>query len=465
MSVSEASTSCVITSVSPQDPDDLVAEVEATRPATVAVLAARSAAAVRQWQSATAAERAGALGRAADALHRAAAPLTDLIVREVGKPRREASAEVARGVGILRYYAQRSLDPVGETLPGPTESAQIFTRRRARGVAGLITPWNFPVAIPLWKAAPALAYGNGVLWKPSSKAVGIAERLARLIGSVLPEDLVALVPGEAATATAVIENADVVSFTGSTAVGRSVVTRCGERGIPCQAEMGGSNYAVITPSADLQRASSQIAAAAFAYAGQKCTATSHVLVIGDGRQAEQALAVATESLTVDDPDSAASDCGPLIDQSAAQRCERAWVQARDGGARLICEAGRRAGVAWQPLRLVADVPAASALGCEEVFGPIATVAVIQELDDAIEVVNSGRYGLVSSVHTADLKDAIRFSAQVRTGMVKVNAPTTGVDYWAPFGGDRDSSFGPREQGLAAAQLYSTTQTTTLEWPL
>jgi aldehyde dehydrogenase (NAD+) len=447
--------------VSPQSPEDVLAEFAISDAADVAVAGTAAAAAAREWQRVPAPARADALNAAADRLLSASEPMTALIVREVGKPRREASAEVGRGVSILRYYAQQCLEAVGEVLPGPAPGIQILTRRRARGVAGLITPWNFPVAIPVWKIAPALACGNGVLWKPSSAAVGVASELAALLAAEIPAGLLAVVPGEAETAEAVIDNADVVSFTGSTAVGRSVVTRCGTRNIPCQAEMGGSNYAVVMPSADPAAAAAQIAAAAFGYAGQKCTATSHVLVVGDAGPVEHALAAAMASLVIGDPDDAGTDSGPLIDAAAGVRCAQAWREARDKGARLVFEAGDRVEGAWQPLRLVSEVPDGARLRREEVFGPIATIETVRSLAEAIETVNSGRYGLVSGLHTNVLSDVWTFSQDVRSGMVKVNAPTTGVDYWAPFGGDKDSSFGLREQGSAAMQFYSTTQTTTI----
>lgn len=451
----------MITSVSPQSPDDVVAEVKLSDPAEVAAAADAARSAALEWQRMPPPARASALNAAADRLQAAAEQITTLIVREVGKPRREANAEVGRGAGILRYYAQRCLEAVGDVLPGPVPGTEVLTRRRPRGVAGLITPWNFPVAIPVWKIAPALACGNGVLWKPSSSAVGIASELTELLSRELPTGLLALAPGEAQTAEAVIDRSDVVSFTGSTAVGQTVVTRSAVRGIPCQAEMGGSNYAVVMPSADPVAAAGQIAGAAFGFAGQKCTATSHVLVVGDAHSVEEALADAVARLVVGDPDNPATDTGPLIDERAAGRCAHAWREARDHGARLVCEAGDRTDGAWQPLRLVADVPDESRLRREEVFGPVATIAAVPSLEEAVQIVNVGSYGLVAGLYTAQLSDVRAFCDTVQSGMVKVNAPTTGVDYWAPFGGDKDSSFGPREQGSSATQFYSTTQTTTV----
>jgi aldehyde dehydrogenase (NAD+) len=451
----------VIRSTSPQRPDDVVAETAETTAEGVAAAAARARKAGRDWAAASASERAATLVKAADAVAGQAGELAGLIVREVGKPRTEAAGEVARVVGILRYYSQQCLAAAGDVLPGAGAGSLVLTTARPRGVAGLITPWNFPAAIPMWKAAPALAYGNAVLLKPASPAFAVGQALERILGGVLPADLFTVLPGNRVTAEAIIDAADVVSFTGSTEVGRAVAARAAGRNIACQAEMGGTNVSVITPSADLRQAARDIAAAAFGYAGQKCTATSHVVVVGDRPDAVPALVEAAAAVRVGEPDDPATASGPLIDADAAQQVAAAWEQASAGGARLLAEVGDRSDGAWQPLRLVAGAPADSRLECEEVFGPIATVRTLPSLADAVEWINGQRYGLVSAVYTADLGEAFRFGRQVRTGLVKVNAPTTGVDYWAPFGGDKDSSHGPREQGTAARALYTTTQTLTL----
>lgn len=452
----------MIRSCSPQAPDDVVAEAPTATPADVSSARAKAVIAGADWKIVPAANRSQALTAAADALAAGTEDLVDLIVREVGKPRREAAAEVARGVGILRFYAQSCLDPFGETLPGATRGSLILTMRRPHGVAGLITPWNFPLAIPLWKAAPALACGNSVLWKPSSAALGVAMQLARVLNAALPPAVLTLLAGGAETANALIDSVDVVSFTGSTAAGRSVTARAAGRGIPVQAEMGGANCAVLTPSADLGAAARHITAAAFSYAGQKCTATSHILIVGQPGPAHEALAKAANDLTVGDPADAATDSGPLIDSQAAGACQRAWEQARERGARLVAAIGDRSDGAWQPLRLVADVPRSTSLSCQEVFGPIATVQSVESLDHAISVITSRPDGLVSGLHTTDLAEALSFSRRVTTGMVKINAATTGVDFWAPFGGDKDSSYGPREQGHTATHFYASSQTVTLD---
>ncbi len=447
----------MIRSISPQRPDDVVVEAEAVTPMAVSAAAEQARRVGSAWQ-ADALARSRALTTAADALAVRADEFGELIVREVGKPRTEAVGEVQRAIAILRYYAQQPLAATGEVLPGAAPGTTVFTTSRARGVAGLITPWNFPLAIPMWKAAPALAYGNAVLLKPSSAALGVALRLADVLSDALPEDVFTVLPGERETAEALVDSSDVVSFTGSTAVGRSVVARAGARAIACQAEMGGTNVSVIGADADLKTAAGHIAGAAYAFAGQKCTATSHVLVVGDASEASEALIAAASSIPVGDPAAPETVSGPLIDADAAHRCADAVTEAVEAGARMLAEVGERDGDAWQPLRLLTDVPAGTRLADEEVFGPVMTVRSVGSVDEAVSVVNAQRYGLVSAIYTADLDEALRFGAAVRTGMVKVNAPTTGVDYWAPFGGEKESSFGPREQGTAARQLYTVSQT-------
>jgi aldehyde dehydrogenase (NAD+) len=447
---------------SPQRPDDLVVEVEEAGAEAVAGAVARAAAATGRWAAASALERSAALAAAADALAGAAGEVTGLVVREVGKPVVEAGAEVARGVGILRYYAQQALDPDGETYPGPGPAALLLARRRPRGVAGLITPWNFPVAIPLWKAAPALAFGNAVVLKPSPDATAVALRLAELLAPVLPGDLLQVVPGGAATGTALVERADCVSFTGSVAVGRRVAVAATERGIPSQAEMGGLNASIVLPDADPERAAATVAGAAMGYAGQKCTATSRAIVVGDPGPFTEALVEATRGLAVGDPAEEGTVVGPVITEQARRRVLEAAAEAAAGGGRLLAGGRGGDGDGWFVAPTLVDgVPPEARLAQEEVFGPIAVVLPVADEDEAVAVANGVRYGLVASVFTRDLDRALGLAARLDTGMIRVNAPTSGVDYLAPFGGEKDSSFGPREQGKAAREFYTSTRTVTI----
>ena len=452
----------VLQSRSPQRPDDLVVEVEEASPAAVAEAARRARAAGAAWAAASALERSAALAAAADALAGAAGELTELTVREVGKPVTEAAAETARGVGILRYYAQQALDPDGETYPGPDPAALLLARRRPRGVAGLITPWNFPVAIPLWKAAPALAFGNAVLLKPSPEATAVALRLGELLGPAVGAGLLQVLPGGAGTGRAMLEEVDCLSFTGSVAVGRQVAVAATERGVPSQAEMGGLNASLVLPDADPERAAAVVAGAAMGYAGQKCTATSRAVVVGDPGPFTEALVEAVRGLAVGDPADNATVVGPVITEPARRRVVEAAAEAAAAGGRLLTGGTAGQGAGWFVAPTLVDgLDPGARLAQEEVFGPIAVVLAAADEDEAVRLANGVRYGLVGSVFTGDLDRALRLAARLDTGMIRVNAPTSGVDYLAPFGGEKDSSFGPREQGKAARDFYTSTRTITI----
>lgn len=453
-----------VRSVSPQKPADVVAEAPEAGAEQVGAAAARARAAQRGWWAAAAPVRAAALARAAAALRARTDEATALVVREVGKPVGEAAGEVGRAIAILDYYAQAAYAPLGDVLP-PSLPGMLLTQRRPHGVAGLITPWNFPLAIPLWKAAPALAAGNAVLLKPSPDAIGCAQWLAAALADALPQDLFQVLVGGAVTGQALVEASDVVSFTGSAAVGRSVAVAAAQRGVPVQAEMGGQNAAIVLPDADPAAAAAMIAGAAMGYAGQKCTATRRIVVIGDAaRVAEvtEAVTEAVRALQPGDPESTGVAVGPVITSSAAARVEAVTRAARADGARVLAGGTRmdRDGFFVSPT-LLDGVDAAHAVAQEETFGPLAVVLGAATVENAVTVAENVRYGLVTSVHGRDLGALLDVTNRVQTGLVKVNAPTTGVDFWAPFGGERDSSYGQREQGLAALDFYASTRTITL----
>ncbi|GGX35716.1 aldehyde dehydrogenase family protein [Streptomyces noursei] len=447
-----------VVSRNPADPSDILVHVPApgARAATRAVERARAA--QPHWLLDGAAARSAALGAIAAAVEAAADELTALAVREVGKPVTEARAEVARTAAIWRYYAQAPYEPTGvvhETAAGP---GLLLTRRRPHGVAGLITPWNFPFAIPSWKAAPALATGNTVVLKPAPEATACAQRLAEIVQQAVPTGVFTVLPGGATEGNAVVSAADAVSFTGSTVVGQAVTLTTTARGIPAQAEMGGLNAAIVLPDADIDTAAAHIASAIAGYAGQKCTATSRVIAVGAALgPLREALAERLRALAVGDPADSATVCGPLISERARDRV----IEARRGLPAVATAVPTGSDGWYAAPALVTDLPPGHPLLHEEVFGPLAALLPADDLAQAVRITNSVPYGLVTSVHTASLDATLHGLDHLDTGMVRVNAPSSGVDFHLPFGGTKASSSGPREQGHAALDFYTSQRTYTL----
>lgn len=453
----------VIITREPAHPDRTVAEVPVLTPSGVEAMLDGAVVARASWGR-DAPLRARALNGWADAIEHDAEDLARLVTREVGKPITEARVEVLRGIGLLRYYAQAALSPVGEVLPNAGQT-WLSSVRHPLGTALAITPWNFPVAIPLWKAAPALAAGNAVILKPSSLATGTATRLCRLSEEHLPRHVLSIAPVGAGVATELVKDSrvDVLTFTGSTTVGQQLIRAAADAGIPVQAEMAGQNPAIVLDDADLSLASTIIAGAAMGYAGQKCTATRRVLVHADVTDAFSTnLAAAVAALRVGDPMDEDVDLGPVITQAARDDVATAVAEALGRGAIALNDPEVPDGPGWfvapQLLRLER---AADPIAQSEVFGPVAVVVSFEDDDQAVEIANATRFGLSAAVYGENLNRAWTVAERLRAGMIRVNGPTTGVDYWAPFGGERDSSYGPREQGADAPRFFTSSRTLTV----
>lgn len=422
-----------VRSLNPAQPSDVVCDVAATRAVDVDLAIDGLREAQGEWESRMPLARAAALTNAANKLASQADTFADLIVREVGKPVGEAKGEVGRAIDILRYASQQPLDDNGSTHQNPT--GLTFTQRRPKGVAGLITPWNFPLAIPLWKAAPALAHGNVVALKPAPQATATALALKELFDDAIIEVL----PGFAETGSAVIDGTDVVSFTGSVTTGQAVIKQGTARGIAVQAEMGGCNATVVLPDADLDIVARDLMMSCFSFAGQKCTATQRVIVVGDPAP----LGAKLRELM------AADTAGPVIDDLAQKRLVEAGCAALDQDGYFVT-----------PTLVETDDPSHTLLH-EEVFGPIAAIVSVKNATEAFNVADDGTYGLVTSIYTNDLSAALKGTRATTTGLVRINQPTTGVDLHLPFGGQRNSSYGPREQGKAARDHYTWIQTVSI----
>ena len=451
----------MINSFDPARPGVCVASVPVARPDELDTLIDAAVAARPGWAGAGP-SRCAALAALADSVERRAAEAAELIAREVGKPIGEARGEVVRAVAILRYYAEAALDPDGETFPSPDGRSTLTSRRDPLGVVLAICPWNFPLAIPLWKAAPALAYGNAAIVKPAGPAVATAAFLAECAEEALPPGVlsVAFVPGRDLDGMLDDRRIDAATFTGSTEVGLAVIGRLAARGAPAQAEMGGHNPAIVLEDADVERAAEAIIAGAMGYAGQKCTATRRAIVLPGIREAMlEALASSLAGVVVGDPLEESTVAGPLIDTDAVEAFGSAVAAGLDAGAAEIAQGGVGPGGGhYVPPTVLALDDCTARVNTEETFGPLLTVLEARDAYDAVRIANSTRFGLVGAVHSRDIARATAIAERLSCGMIRVNAPTPGVDYYAPFGGAGASGYGPREQGKAAREFFTRQRT-------
>ena len=451
--------------VNPSDREDVLAHVPVGTPADALQAVAGASEALRGWRNLPGPARAEHLYRWAAGLQARAEELAQLMVREVGKPIVEARGEVARGGVILRYYAGEAVRTNGEVVPPQAAGALQFTLREPLGAVALITPWNFPVAIPLWKAAPALAFGNTVVLKPSEHAPLTALMLAESARDAgLPSGVFNVLLGTGpGVGEALISAPEVraVSFTGSAGVGARVAALGAARNIRYQTEMGGKNVAIVLPDADLRLAARLTAAGAMRYAGQKCTATSRVVVARDIEEAFlRHLRSEVEALPLGPVTDPAAAVGPLINAGARERILAALEAA--SGERL-CGGELPAGPAyargnWIAPAVVRGVQPDDALAQDELFGPVLAVLTAADLEEAISVANRTRYGLSASLFTKDIGAALNYIRYIEAGLVRINGDTTGVDPHAPFGGMKGSSSGTREQGSAAREFYTEIKT-------
>lgn len=426
--------------------DDVDAAVEAAR------------AAAPGWEATPALERSERLLAVAAEIDRRADELAALLVEELGKPLREAGEEARRAAAIVRYHAGSALDPHGATIPSSGADLLVYTSRRPLGHVGLITPWNFPIAIPLWKLAPALAYGNTAVMKPAPHAAAIAERL----GELLDGFPVWIVQGGVATGQA-LSRAPLagLSFTGSTRAGVGIARDALATGARYQAELGGKNASVVLADADLDHAARTIVGAAFGFAGQKCTATSRVIV--EVPVAERLRALLLErmaALRVGDPADEKTDVGPLIEPAAVERVEGFLERAARAGARVLAGGRRRTdlGPCFFEPTLVDGVDAESELFKTEIFGPVLALLESRDADEALGLANAVEYGLSAAVFTRGLEAGLRFAERLEAGIVRVNGPTPGVAFNAPFGPVKASGIGLPEQGKAARDFFTRERT-------
>jgi acyl-CoA reductase-like NAD-dependent aldehyde dehydrogenase len=419
----------------------------------------------RRWAALSAVERADVLRRAANLLEERAAEAAQRLTADMGKASREGKGEILRSASILRFASGEALQPWGESFPSADPEMLLLTAEEPVGVVCAITPWNFPFAIPTWKLAPALVFGNAVVWKPAGLAVGSAAMLAQiLVEAGLPDGALNLVPGPGAELSAALTAAPqlaALTFTGSTEVGMSLKRALADRRVKLQLEMGGKNAAVVLADADLPDAADQIVRAAMLATGQRCTATSRLYA--DRVVYEQLVDLIVErvrALRVGDPYEEATEVGPLASAEQFAKVRGYLELARSSGCTIRCGGGAGDGddgYFVEPTVLT-EVPADSPLFREEIFGPVIAAAPIDGLEEGLALANRAEFGLTSSVFTRDTKAALAFARGVEAGMVNVNRETGGQEPHVPFGGVKASSNLEREQGKAARRFFTTTKT-------
>jgi aldehyde dehydrogenase (NAD+) len=451
-------------SVNPTRPRETLASIPCGDPDMVRQAIDAAEAAGDAWAALPGPARAEYLYRWAEVIAARASELADAVVREVGKPVGEARGEVGRCAMILRYYAGEAVRGVGEVIPAQTAGSLQYTVREPLSVVALITPWNFPLAIPLWKAAPALALGNTVVLKPAEASSYVASLLARTaVDAGLPQGVFNVVFGKGAAIGETLmtdPRVNGVSFTGSDVVGAAVAKTCAARNIRYQTEMGGKNVAIVLPDADLAQAAALVAGGAMRFAGQKCTATSRVIVHRAVRDAFRTeLVGALKALPIGDPASADTAVGPVISRRQADFLDRTVGNAFGERIYAAARPDGDLGDGFFVAPVVVELASArDELAQQELFGPVLAWLDASDFDHALELANDTRFGLSASLFTKDLPSALRYAGRIKAGMVRVNADTTGVDPHAPFGGFKGSSSHIREQGPAARDFYTETKT-------
>ena len=456
----------ITVNINPSDVSDVVGEYTQADKAQTEEAIAAAKAALPAWSMTTPQQRADALEFIGVELLARKDEIGRMLAREEGKPLGNGVAETMRTAQIFKFFSQETLRIEGIALASVRPGVDVTITREPVGIVGLIAPWNFPIAIPAWKIAPALAYGNCVVFKPADLVPGTAWMLAEIISRAgLPRGVFNLVMGRGSVVgQTLLDSRDVnaISFTGSVETGAKVAMACASRGAKFQLEMGGKNPLVVMDDANLDAAVAGAVDGAFFQTGQRCTASSRLIIHSKIHDAfVEKTITALKALKVDHALKDGTQIGPVVDASQLAQDEKYIQIGRDEGAEL----------AWGGERLNRDTkghylsPALFVetknnmrINQEEVFGPVATVIKVESYDEALAVANDTKFGLSSGIYTSSLKFASDFRRKSQAGMVMVNLPTAGVDYHVPFGGRKGSSMGSREQGRFAAEFYTSVKT-------
>lgn len=463
-----ASSGRTIVRENPADSRLLVGAYQDSTVEDVAAACAAAAAAFPAWAALSAPARGEFLRKAADVLEARVEDVARTMTMEMGKTIGEARGETRRGVAILRYYAAEGMRELGLTIPSADARTLMYTTRIPLGPVALITPWNFPVAIPLWKMAPALIYGNTVVLKSAGLATVTATKIVECLAAAgLPAGVVNLIGGAGGrigSALAKSPHVHGITFTGSNAVGRRLAGDALERGTKYQLEMGGKNAVIVCDDADMAQAVELTVSGAMRSTGQKCTATSRAIVLAPALQEFTDRVVARcKELKVGSGLDESVYLGPSVSNEQQQSVLDYIAIGKKEGARLLCGGGVPVGDSLahgyfvQPT-VFDQATASMRIAQEEIFGPVLAIIEAANLDEALSIANGVAYGLSASVFTRDLNKALQFASRIDVGMVRVNGETAGVELQAPFGGMKASSSHSREQGRAALEFFSSIKT-------
>jgi len=464
----DATSGEVSTSTNPADLSDIVGEFQLSTSSDVdaAITAAHSV--KESWRRTSSLARGGYLLKAASYLEANLEEYAQAVTRESGKAILESRGEVGRAVALLQYFGVEGSNPVGSVVPSVNPNILLYTNRMPLGVVSLITPWNFPLAIPIWKMAPALVYGNTIVLKPASATPHVATLIARMWEAVdLPDGVFNLVTGSgAAVGDELVTNSKVaaISFTGSTRIGMSIASQAAQRGKRYQLEMGGKNPVIVLPDADLEQAAEITVSGAMKYSGQKCTATSRAIVVGNIMEEFTNLVVEkTNALKIGPGADADSIIVPVIDQASKDNITSMIARGVADGGSVLAGGGVPSGSPFDKGTFVEptvinNVAADAYVACEEIFGPVLSILPASDAEDALNIANSVEYGLSAGIFTRDLNSVLDFADRIESGVVKINGETAGLEPQVPFGGMKASSSGDREQGKAAIEFFTQTKT-------
>lgn len=464
----ESSSQEKIHSVNPANKEEIVGYVQSSTKEDLDEAVKAADKAKKEWRKLGQAARGQLLFKAANILEENLDDIAETMTREMGKTLPEAKGETARGVAILRYYASEGMRKEGDVIPSSDKDALMFTRRTPLGVVGVITPWNFPVAIPIWKMAPALVYGNTIVLKPATEGAVTAAKVVDCFAKAgFPDGVINFVTGSGSViGQALIDHPllNAITFTGSEQVGKNVARSATERGIKFQLEMGGKNPVVVAKDANLDLAVEAVISGGFRSSGQKCTASSRVIVEESVyEEFKEKLVEQTKKIKVGNGLQEGIWMGPCASESQFNTVKEYIEKGKKEGANLILGGeilkGKEVENGFYVSPAIFDeVKSDMAIAQEEIFGPVIALIKVADFEEAIEIANDTKYGLSASIFTANINNLLEFIDEIEAGLVRINAESAGVELQAPFGGMKASSTGAREQGEAAKEFFTAIKT-------